>query len=250
MFFPRPPLSTCLPTLVVALVAVSVPDWRAGAVPVGAQAARVASGAIRGRVELPATFVTERRPAISDVGAAHPRDHAADVRDRRLAVVYLDRAPRGAFGEADERRARIDQRGERFVPHVVAIPVGSVVDFPNSDSTYHNVFSLSEARTFDLGRYAAGRSKSVRFDRPGIVRVFCDIHSHMSAFILVFAHRFFDVTDAEGRYRIPNVPPGTYTVTFWNELAAAESRQVVVPEDGEVEANFGATKHRALATGQ
>ena len=100
------------------------------------------------------------------------------------------------------------------------------VDFPNSDRTYHNVFSLSKTRPFDLGRYAAGRSKSVRFDRPGIVRVFCDIHSHMSAFILVFGHRFFTVTDEDGRYRLEGVPPGSYTVSVWHETLARESRNV------------------------
>ena len=84
----------------------------------------------------------------------------------------------------------MDQRNETFVPHVLAITTGTTVDFPNSDRIYHNVFSLSKTAPFDLGRYAVGRSKSVRFDRPGIVRVFCDIHSHMSAFILVFSHPF------------------------------------------------------------
>ena len=116
------------------------------------------------------------------------------------------------------------------MPHVLAIVAGTTVDFPNNDRTYHNVFSLSKTRSFDLGRYAAGHSKAVRFDRPGIVRVFCDIHSHMSAFILVFAHRYFAVTDDDGRYRIDNVPPGTYTVVAWNEAMALESRRVGVPE--------------------
>ena len=86
---------------------------------------------------------------------------------------------------------------------------GTIVDFPNNDQTYHNVFSLSKERAASIS--AATRradSKSVRFDRPGIVRVFCDIHSHMSAFILVFAHRYFAVTDENGRFRIDNVPPG------------------------------------------
>ena len=87
----------------------------------------------------------------------------------------------------------MDQRNETFVPHLLAVTVGTTVDFPNNDRTYHNVFSLSKAQRFDLGRYAAGRSKAVRFDRPGVVRVFCDIHSHMNAFILVFTHRFFGV---------------------------------------------------------
>jgi hypothetical protein len=126
---------------------------------------------------------------------------------------------------------------------VLPIVVGTTVDFPNNDATYHNVFSLSKTKSFDLGRYAAGRSKSVRFDNPGIVRVFCDIHSHMSAFILVFAHRYFALADDEGRYRIDNIPPGTYTVFAWNEALPVESRRVTVPEvGGDVELNFSLSR--------
>ena len=198
--------------------------------------ADAANGAIRGRVELrqpPADL--GRRPGVSDMGIAKPHDPT----DRRRSVVYLETAPRGAFEHRDEPRVKLDQRNETFVPHVLAIVAGTTVDFPNNDQTYHNVFSLSSTKPFDLGRYAAGRSKSIRFDRPGIVRVFCDIHSHMSAFILVFAHRHFSVTDDDGRYRIENVPPGTYTVIAWNESAPTESRRVTIPEaGGDVESNF------------
>ncbi len=122
----------------------------------------------------------------------------------------------------------MDQRNETFVPRLLAVTTGTVVDFPNSDRTYHNVFSLSRARRFDLGRYASGRSKSVRFDRPGVVRVFCDIHSHMSAFVVVFNHPFFRVTDVDGRYRLDDVPAGTYTVVGWYEGEARVQRSVTV----------------------
>jgi plastocyanin len=198
-----------------------------------------ANGSIRGRVELrQAPADHEPRPNVADLGMH--TGHAPT--DRRRSVVYLDPAPRAAFDTRDEPRVRMDQRNEAFTPHVLAIVAGTTVDFPNNDRTYHNVFSLSKPRTFDLGRYAAGRSKAIRFDRPGIVRVFCDIHSHMSAYILVFAHRFFAVTDDEGRYRIDQVPPGNYNVVAWNESVDSESRRVAVPDGGEVDLNFALSR--------
>jgi plastocyanin len=228
------------PLLLIAVCLLIAPLAPASLVP--PSRASAANGTIRGRVELPPQPArSDRRPAVAAIGS-HRHD---DADDRPVSVVYLERAPRGAFGEPDERRVRMDQRNERFVPRVLAITVGSIVDFPNNDRTYHNVFSLSEARTFDLGRYAAGRSKAIRFERPGVVRVFCDIHSHMSAFILVFAHRFFAVTDADGRYRIDNVPPGAYTVSMWHEASVAEARPVTVPDSGgEIEVHFAPGKTR------
>lgn len=199
----------------------------------GVSAAR--SGAIRGRVELrrPAAAI-ERRPGVADLGTPAGRD----LPDLLRSVVYLESAPRGAFETSEGGRAVMDQRNETFVPHVLAITTGTTVDFPNSDKFYHNVFSLSKTRTFDLGRYAAGNSRPVRFDRAGIVRVFCDIHSHMNAYILVFNHPFFAMTDTEGRYRIENVPPGTYGVIAWNEGTSSEARPITVPDGGIAELDF------------
>ena len=194
------------------------------------------SGSIRGHVDLrrpPAP--AERRPNVADLGGVSP---AQDIADRQRSVVYLETAPRGAFETVDTTHAIMDQRGERFIPHVLAITTGTIVDFPNSDHIYHNVFSLSKAKSFDLGRYAAGKSKPVRFDRPGIVRVFCDIHSHMSAFILVFGHPFFSMTEADGRYHIDNVPPGTYNLVAWNEGISSDSRSVTVSDGGIDEEDF------------
>jgi plastocyanin len=191
-------------------------------------------GAISGRVELRRLPAVEHRPTTSHLGAPVARP----VPDLARAVVYLESAPRGAFELHEPGRASLDQRDETFVPHVMAITTGTIVDFPNSDRIYHNVFSLSKVARFDLGRYAAGRSKAVRFDRPGIVRVFCDIHSHMNAFILVFSHPFFAVTDAQGRYRIERVPRGTYNVVAWQEGAASEPRSATVPAGGSTELDF------------
>lgn len=215
---------------IVAVCVLALAPWPDnGAVPAAA------GGTIAGRVEL-ATPPADANPRPNVSALGMPAAHGPT--DRRRSVVYLDPAPRAAFDVREEPRARMDQRNESFVPHVLAIVAGTTVDFPNNDATYHNVFSLSKAKTFDLGRYAVGRSKSVRFDTPGIVRVFCDIHSHMSAFILVFSHRYFAVTDDEGRYRIGNVPPGTYTVVAWNEVSEPESRRITVTEAADAAADF------------
>lgn len=184
--------------------------------------AQSSTGVIRGRLTLPAGGHEDRRPALIEPRAAGRQ------RQPRVGVVYLEVAPSAAFEAPIEARERMDQRNETFVPHVLAIRTGTTVDFPNNDRIYHNVFSLSPTRRFDLGRYAVGRSKAVRFDRPGVVRVFCDIHSHMSAFILVFAHRFFAVTQSSGDFQLPPVPPGTYALAGWYEGEVRVTRQVSV----------------------
>lgn len=186
-------------------------------------------GAIRGRVtvarEMPPVA---SRPSVAELGGTA----APEAVDRRRSVVYLETAPQSAFEEPDWPNAVLDQRNQSFVPYVLAIRAGSTVDFPNNDKTYHNVFSLSKTRRFDLGRYPRGQKRSVRFDRPGVVRVFCEIHPHMSAFVLVFAHRYFSATNEDGRYRIGGIPPGSYTLVVWNDGAERERQRVRVPDQG------------------
>lgn len=198
-----------------------------------AAAPQALDGTIRGRVQLAAVPRAAGRPAIAELAA--PMN---DPIDRRRCVVYLEAAPREAFGQLRTGHFRMDQRGEQFVPHLLAITVGTIVDFPNSDSTFHNVFSLARGNQFDLGRYPPGRTGGRKFDTPGIVPVSCDIHSHMSAYILVFNHPFFAVTDDDGRYSIAGVPPGTYTLVVWSELGHAENKKVSLGEGETVEADF------------
>jgi len=191
------------------------------------------AGTIRGRVSFANPPRSGERPATADLSGRRP-----PPADQTRAVVYLTPAPREAFDELAVSRPRMDQRGEQFVPHVLAITTGSTVDFPNSDVTFHNVFSLSATRHFDLGRYRPGRTGAVKFDRAGVVSVFCDIHAHMSAFILVFNHNFFAVTDADGRYALERVPPGTHNVVVWSETGQATPRRVTVTANETAEADF------------
>lgn len=222
--------------------------WLGLLAPGTGQQTSVDAGAIRGRVLVPAMPAPAPRPVIGDLGSG-PRD----LTDRRRPVIYIDPAPSPALEEVPAGRARMDQRNEEFIPHVLAVTVGTVVDFPNDDNKFHNVFSLAcglcetqtaRSNAFDLGRYPAGHSKSVRFDKPGIVPISCDIHTHMSAFVLVFNHPYFAVADEDGRYLIPNVPPGLYTIKVWSEVGSAEPRAISVPAGENVECDFRLDRSR------
>jgi plastocyanin len=168
---------------------------------------------VRGRVEI-GIPVSVKRPTSGYPTRAVATPSLAPVSELRNVVVYVKDAPPRATPPVHEE---IRQRNETFIPRVVAIPVGSEVDFPNDDPIYHNVFSFSRPKNFNLGRYPRGESRSVKFDKPGIVKVFCDIHSHMSATVIVFNHPWFAVPDESGRYELPGVPPGDHQITAWHE---------------------------------
>jgi plastocyanin len=131
------------------------------------------------------------------------------------AVVLIDGPSVPASANAPH--AVIDQRHETFIPHVIVVPVGTTVDFPNHDPVLHNVYSASPAKRFDLGMYGEGETRSVRFDAPGVVRVGCNVHPKMEAFVVVHTNPWAAVTDAHGAYTITGVPPGRYTVRVWHE---------------------------------
>jgi len=135
-------------------------------------------------------------------------------------------------------RKRITQKGATFVPHLLPIRVGTTVEWPNNDEIFHNVFSMSETKEFDLGLYEGGKSKSVLFDKPGRVDVFCSIHSTMNCIVRVLETPYFTATDEKGRYAIQNVPPGTYKVKAWHERLPSQTREITVPADGAVKLDF------------
>lgn len=200
------------------------------------------TGRIEGAVVL-STALAARRPdfriyadpGTGSIAPAPPRDRLAD--EYRNVVIYLD-GDSTALPASPERLERyrhgsIAQRGERFVPHVLPVLRGAVVQFPNEDNVYHNVFSLSSAaapngKGFDLGRYPKGSSKSWTFDTPGTVQVFCHIHSDMSAVVLVLSNPYFASPGDDHHFAIEDVPEGDYTIVGWHERAKAVTKRVHV----------------------
>jgi plastocyanin len=197
-------------------------------------AAQPAAAVVRGVVGIGIPVPT-RRPSAAYATRGVPAAPLAPASEVRHVVVYLKDAPPRTQPPV---RVEIVQRNETFVPRVVAVPVGSVVAFPNADPIYHNVFSLSRARPFNLGRYPRGQSREERFDKPGIVRVFCDIHSHMSATVIVFNHPWYAIPDAAGRFEIPDVPPGDRELTAWHERLGDTTQRIRVDGGRPTMADF------------
>jgi len=152
-------------------------------------------------------------------------------------VVYLVGLKKGTKENA-EKSMLLDQKNETFVPHVLPVPLGTRVRFLNSDDVYHNVFSFSPAKTFDLGRYKKGKTRSVMFDKPGIVKVYCDIHTHMNAFILVLENPYFSLTRDNGSFEIKDIPAGSYVLKAWHGRGPEKAQAVVVEETGVQHINF------------
>ncbi len=163
--------------------------------------------------------------------------HYEEKAEKPVIVVYID----GLVEKSDdmaEESVTLDQENETFIPHVLPVLVGTRVRFLNSDEVYHNVFSFSAAKTFDLGRYKKGKSRTVTFDQPGIVKVYCDIHTHMNAFILVLQNPYFTLTGEDGSFHIKDVPPGSYMLKAWHGRWPEKAQAIVVRESAEVNVNF------------
>ena len=170
--------------------------------------------------------------------------------DRSWVLVFLESEKPQANPPPPRRNPRISQQERRFDPRVLPVPVGSVVDFPNDDTIFHNVFSVSKTAPFDLGVYDPGRSASVRMERTGLVKVYCNIHPEMAASIVVLANPWYTLCDRGGGFVISGVPDGEYVLRAWNDMGA-ESRRSVKLEAGcvmQVPITLEETRHAVAHT--
>jgi plastocyanin len=153
-----------------------------------------------------------------------------DLGDASNIVVWIEGAHGASGGPA---RAQMKSSSKRFLPRVVAVSKSATVEFPNADSIYHNVFSVSGGNRFDLGLYRSGASKSKTFDEPGLVRVYCNIHPQMVGFVMVVDSGFVAVTGPDGSFRFNGVPAGSHLVKAWHEEGTELSQPVAVPAGGD-----------------
>ena len=164
-----------------------------------------------------------------------PGGAPADAGGVAEAIVYVEKLPASVVvPPPPTTRPELEQRGQAFAPRVLAIQVGTTVEFPNRDPIYHNVFSVSPAKRFDLGKYPKGQSRRLRFDKPGLVNVFCDIHSDMAAYVFVVPHHVFTRPNDAGRFALPPLPAGSYVLRAWHPDRGEVTQSVQVPADGDV----------------
>jgi plastocyanin len=149
--------------------------------------------------------------------------------DVGLAVIWLEA---GRPLASSPIKAEITTADKQFSPHVLVVPVGSTVTFPNHDPFNHNVFSLSEEHPFDLGLYGRGETRSVKFERAGVIRIYCNVHAQMSALVVVRDNPYYAQPSNDGSFSMPAVPPGRYQLHAWHERSPELTRDLRVPVGG------------------
>lgn len=195
------------------------------------------SGIIRGKIFAPANDnLTEEILQARAMGRypahhSHENEPIAPYRLSEKAVIYIETMHNHPPFTPPEAHTRLDQRQLMFRPLVLPILAGTTVDFPNDDDLYHNVFSYSQAKEFDLGKYPQGASRSVTFEKPGVVNVYCDIHAYMYATILVLENPYFALPADDGAFEIRHVPSGMYRLSVWYGRKKVASRTVTVRAD-------------------
>ena len=195
--------------------------------------ATLAQGTIEGRVALPNTrsapVMAKRYEIVTKGGAL--------ATNPPIAVVYLD----GDFGKGGGRPMReVAQKDMAFLPSLTPVQTGTKVEFPNQDDTYHNIFSYSPAKRFDLGRYSPNERPvpSVLFDKAGLITLRCDIHEHMRGLILVLDTPYFVTTKPDGHYRLTNLPAGKYTLKAWIDSRTTREQPVELKSGSTLHIDF------------
>jgi plastocyanin len=159
--------------------------------------------------------------------------------ERTRVVIYLEgAAPAGIVPASAPPVPQVAQLDRRFSPDLLVISAGSTVSFPNMDPIFHNIFSLSKAKSFDLGSYDQGQSRKVLFPKPGIVDVYCHLHPNMEATIVVTPNRWYARADGSGQYRIPDVPPGQYTIVAWHKYAGFFRKPITITTGHDAVVDF------------
>ena len=182
---------------------------------------------------------------------APPAVRARAQRGITESVIYLEKVPESVEHKlsgrptfwffhrpAEPRPARIVQQNQRFIPRVLAIAAGTQVEFENRDRVYHNAFSVSSAKHFDLGKYPPGQIDTVLFERPGVVNLHCDIHPEMLGFVVVTPNHAIVRPDSLGAFTLPKLPPGNYTLHAWNPKRPEFKQAFEVPKRGDVNLNL------------
>jgi plastocyanin len=157
--------------------------------------------------------------------------------ERTRVVLYLE-GPGPTGDDSASPALQVQQVDRRFLPDLVVVPVGSTVSFPNMDPIFHNIYSLSKPKTFDLGSYDKGATRKVVFPKSGVVDVYCHLHPDMTATIIVTPNRWYARPDRSGKFRIPGVPPGQYTVVAWHKSAGFFRKSIVVESGHDAVADF------------
>jgi plastocyanin len=196
---------------------------------------------IRGTVVIHRTL-TKRKVTVSatsyDRGALTPVESQSSedplVFERRHVAIYLEDTAAAGVGANSLPTPVMEQRNRQFVPDLAVIPAGSAVSFPNIDPIFHNIFSLSKSRSFDLGNYPKGQMRLVTFPKPGIVVIGCHLHSNMAAFIVVTPGPWGTLADANGNFVLRNAPPGDHKIVAWHKIAGTFRKSIHV-EEGRTE---------------
>jgi plastocyanin len=169
-----------------------------------------------------ATAPTRKAEVMARLAPTHERRqaHSADAHKTAKippAVIWLKSIQSGAVSGLEPGNFTLLQKNKMFTPHLLVVPVGSSVAFPNADPFFHNVFSLFDGRRFDLGLYEAGSTRSVVFSREGVSYIFCNIHSEMSAVVISLTTPLYAIADQEGVFHLKDVPDGEYELHVWIE---------------------------------